>query len=256
MPKLESEAIAPVALPRRFPDEITAVLRQRIDTGIYPPGSKLPSTRELAGSFHVSPPIVREALSRLKYDGYVDPRQGSGVYVMAKLSPASLRLGVEQGERIDLLSDTFEMRLHIEQSCAELAAQRRTRGDLAVLLKELKAMEAAVAHRSDGTAADVRFHFAVATAARNAAMLKLVEFVHGALANTVKTAREHSNMTPGHPAAAQAEHVAIYEAIKAGDAEAARTAVRRHMEGAARRLGIRIGTKAHADKPKSSGTAL
>lgn len=255
MLKMQPDYIAAIAVPRRFPDEITAVLRQRIDTGAYPPGSKLPPTRELAEVFRVSPPIVREALSRLKYDGYVEPRQGSGVYVKTKLSPASLRLPITLSEDIGMLAETFEMRLHVEQSCAELAAQRRTRKDLVLLRTELSAMAEAVLQRADGTAADVRFHFAVAATARNSAMLKLVEFVHGSLAASVKTARSNSDLTPGHPEAAQAEHVAIYQAIEAGDADAARLAVRLHMEGAAQRLGIRVGVPTQVGGPRKTGAA-
>lgn len=77
--------LSAVAVPRRFPDDVTAMLMRRIEAGSYPPGCKLPSTRELAEVFHVSPPIVREAMSRLKHDGYVEPRQGSGVYVRTRV---------------------------------------------------------------------------------------------------------------------------------------------------------------------------
>jgi GntR family transcriptional repressor for pyruvate dehydrogenase complex len=86
-------------------------------------------------------------------------------------------------------------------------------------------------------------------------MLKLVEFVHGSLAASVKTARGHSDLTPGHPEAAQAEHEAIYQAIEAGDPDAARSAVRSHMEGAAQRLGIRIGVSAAVGKHRKAGKA-
>jgi GntR family transcriptional repressor for pyruvate dehydrogenase complex len=244
--------LSAVAAPRRFPDEITAVLLQRIEAGAYPPGSKLPSTRELAGAFGVSPPIVREAISRLKHDGYVEPRQGSGVYVRTRLLPASLRLGLDRGGNVGLLADTYEMRLHVEQSCAELAATRRSAQDLKALRAALDEMALAVKSRTDGTEADVRFHLAMAAATRNAAMRKLLEFVHGSLGESVKRARANSDRVPGNPEIAQAEHEALFAAIQAADPEAARAAVRVHLENAAKRLGLRIGSAPTARKSRSN----
>lgn len=231
-----------VVAPRRFPDEITAVLLQRIEAGAYPPGSKLPSTRELAEVFRVSPPMVREALSRLKHDGYVEPRQGSGVYVRSRQASVSLRLGVDGDPSLKLLADTYEMRLHVEQSCAELAAQRRTAADLRLLRAALDEMAQAVRTHTDGTEADVRFHLGIAEATRNDAMRRLVAFLHGSLNDSVYRARSNSERTPGHPEAVQAEHEAIFDAVKAADPGLARAAVHRHLANAAQRLGLRIGS--------------
>lgn len=230
-----------IARPKRFPDEITAVLIQQMDSGAYLPGSKLPSTRELAELFQVSPPIVREALSRLKHDGYIEPRQGSGVFVMDRLSTPSLRLDFELDADRTLLADTYEVRLHVEQSCAELAALRRTPQELAAIHGELAEMELAVRNRTDGTGADVRFHLAIAAATHNTAMLKLLKFLHGSLAGSIKLARTNSDSKPGRPEKAQAEHEALYRAIEAGDPQAARKSVRKHLQGASRRLGLRVG---------------
>lgn len=244
--------LSAVARPKRFPDEITAVLMQRMDGGTYLPGSKLPSTRELADLFHVSPPIVREALSRLKHDGYIEPRQGSGVYVRDRLSAPSLRLDLELDAGRTLLADTYEVRLHVEQSCAELAALRRTPRDLAAIHVELEQMGLAVKNRTDGTGADVRFHLAIAAATHNAAMLMLLKFLYGSLADSVKMARTNSDRTPGRPEKVQSEHEALYRAIEAGDPQTARKSVRKHLEGASRRLGLRVGAQSALEVPTAS----
>ena len=241
--------LSAVAKPKRFPDEITAVLMQRMDSGIYLPGSTLPSTRELAELFHVSPPIVREALSRLKHDGYIEPRQGSGVFVKDRLSTPSLRLDFELDAGRSLLADTYEVRLHVEQSCAELAALRRTPQDLAAIYFELKQMDLAVKNRTDGTGADVRFHLAIAAATHNTAMLMLLKFLYGSLADSVKVARTNSDRTPGRPEKVQSEHEALYRAIEAGDPQTARKSVRKHLEGAAGRLGLPIGSQSALKVP-------
>ena len=47
--------------------EIAALLEQRIAAGDYPAGSKLPSERELAASFHVSRNTIRDAIALLAH---------------------------------------------------------------------------------------------------------------------------------------------------------------------------------------------
>lgn len=233
--------------PLRFPDEITTVLLRRIESGEYTPGSKLPSTREFAQAFNVSPPMVREALSRLKHDGYVEARQGSGVFVSTRQSTPSLRLGAGMTADQALLADTYEVRLHVEQSCAELAALRRTNENLIEMRLALDEMAEAVKNHTNGTPADVRFHLAIARATHNEAMLKLLRFLHGSLEESVQLARVNSEKTPGQPQKTQLEHQSIYAAIEAADPLAARLAVKAHLDGAANRLGLRVGPHPQAD---------
>lgn len=226
--------------PRRFSDEITAVLLDRVRAGVYPAGTKLPSTRQLAEDFSVSQPIVREALSRLKHDGYIEPRQGSGVYVRSHTATHSLRLDLEDPAMRNMLADTFEMRLHMEQSCAELAAARRRDEDLVLLETHLSAMAQAVQEGKDGTEHDVQFHLAIAGATQNQALWQLANFLHGTLSDVVSTARANSGRTPGQPEQAQKEHEAIYRAILERDPITAGQAIRRHLERAAQRLRLKF----------------
>lgn len=65
----------------RVADQIIEALRERILTGEYPRGSKLPTEKVLALEFGVSAPTVREALRALTSLGLVDVRHGSGAYV-------------------------------------------------------------------------------------------------------------------------------------------------------------------------------
>ncbi|MFJ7422441.1 GntR family transcriptional regulator [Streptomyces uncialis] len=61
--------------------EIAADLRTRIDAGEFPPGGKLPSTRELSGQYDISAQAIARVVSLLKSDGLVEGRQGAGVFV-------------------------------------------------------------------------------------------------------------------------------------------------------------------------------
>jgi GntR family transcriptional regulator len=56
-------------------------LRQQIETGTYPSGSRLPSERELAEMFQVSRMTARQALQLLATDGFISAHVGKGTYV-------------------------------------------------------------------------------------------------------------------------------------------------------------------------------
>ena len=243
MNSIENDLVStgsPLSEPSRFPDAITKSLIKSIESDVYPPGSKVPATKLLAESFKVSTPIVREALSMLKYDGYIEPRQGSGVYVKDRnLAPPSLRLNMDaQLYNPELLAEVFEVRLLVEQSCAGLAAQRRTPQDVLGLRQALDDILDAMSQGQDASDADVRFHLAVAAATHNASLHRLTNFLHSTLHDSVRTARRNSNRTPGMSTHAEAEHQAIFAAIRDQQPDAARQAMRLHLEGATRRLNL------------------
>ena len=65
------------------PSRIARELLQRISTGKYPIGSRLPSERQLMEDFSVSRPVVREALSMISALDVVDIQMGRGAFVIA-----------------------------------------------------------------------------------------------------------------------------------------------------------------------------
>ena len=68
-----------VSLAPTLSDQVTEVLLSRIESGQLKPGEKLPPEVVLAPEFGVSRTVIREAISRLKHEGLVESRQGSGV---------------------------------------------------------------------------------------------------------------------------------------------------------------------------------
>lgn len=69
--------------------QIERQLREAIEHGHYPPGTRLPATRQLAESLGVSRITVKNAYAELASDGLIGPREGSGTYVLAPVWPAS-----------------------------------------------------------------------------------------------------------------------------------------------------------------------
>jgi GntR family transcriptional regulator len=61
--------------------QLSALLRDRINTGDYPPGEKLPSEAEMVDEHGVSRDVVRRALAALRAEGLVSSAQGRGTFV-------------------------------------------------------------------------------------------------------------------------------------------------------------------------------
>jgi GntR family transcriptional repressor for pyruvate dehydrogenase complex len=222
-----------LARPVRLSDEVFRALEGRIRAGEFAPGARLPTEKELAGRFGVSRAVVREAVSRLKADGYVETRQGAGAYVGAQPGKLSFRLapdGAESGEA----AQVFELRLLVEAGAAELAARRRTAQDLRGLRRELARMTQALASGLDGAEADDAFHRAIGAATHNAHLGRFMEFLGGQFSET----RRPTWADPALAKAAQKEHAKMLAALEAGDARAARTAAQAHLRNTARRLGL------------------
>jgi GntR family transcriptional regulator, transcriptional repressor for pyruvate dehydrogenase complex len=74
-------AVSTTVVRARVADQIIDTMRDRILTGVFPRGSKLPTEREFADEFGVSTPTIREAIRALTSLGLVEVRHGSGAYV-------------------------------------------------------------------------------------------------------------------------------------------------------------------------------
>ena len=112
--------------PRRghLSEHIYETLRERIVTGVYGSDEKLPGEYELAASFDVSRPIVREALERLRGEGLIYSRRGAGSFARHGKSAAPLQLGFAPVETIADIQRCYEFRLIIEPDAAAHAARR------------------------------------------------------------------------------------------------------------------------------------
>ena len=86
-----------------------------------------------------SRPVVREALARLREDGVIVSRQGSGSYVRRRPDLAILRF-VPVGSIADVQRG-FEFRVGLEGAAAALAAERWEEADIAEIRRALTALD-------------------------------------------------------------------------------------------------------------------
>lgn len=66
-----------------------ALLEERIDNGVYPPGTRLPSAIDLQGETGVSPVTARRVLRELRAAGLAYMEPGIGTFVARLPEPGA-----------------------------------------------------------------------------------------------------------------------------------------------------------------------
>lgn len=214
---------------RRLHENIVQRLHLLIRQGELKHGSRLPSERAMAEQFKVSRSSVREAIRSLELQGLVVTKRGSGTFIntqdldsVVALLASTLSSGPGT---LDPLDDIFEMRHVLEPQIAAMAALRANPEEVARLAEILEEQERQIANGETGVDADTAFHFALATATHNAALVKVVSAVEDILSRS----RNQTLQTPGRPRLSLASHERILESIKRGDSEEARRAMDHHL---------------------------
>ncbi|GHE69565.1 FadR/GntR family transcriptional regulator [Streptomyces capitiformicae] len=226
-----------VSGPVRLTDRVAALLWEEIESGRLAEGDKLPTEVELVKQLGVSRTVVREAVSRLRNAGLVEPRQGLGVFVMPRrIRPLDLEADAETADTKSKVLQIVEVRRAMEGEAAYLAATRATPGDCARMRQALAAIDAAVVAGGDGVDEDLAFHRSIAESTGNAVMVSTVRYLGEVLRSGIRVTRANEARRADFIEAVRQEHHAILAAIEARDAKAARSAARSHMKHAASRL--------------------
>ena len=190
-----------------------------IDSGVYSPGSRLPPERELAETFKVSRPTIREAIIALEVREKIEVKTGSGVYV---LKPANQLAGSHK--QVNAFEVT-QARALIEGEVAAIAATTITEDELARLHQTLVDME----QGQFIAAADKEFHQIIANATRNSAMILSVQNLWKLRSSTPEIIKDYDSVCSKDNSRTLAEHTAIYQALKSGDSTQARFAMHGHF---------------------------
>lgn len=199
-----------------------------IVSGDFAEGSILPSDTELLSRFAVSRTVLREALKTLAAKGMIEARARIGTRVLPRerwnlFDADVLAWHFEAGLDVEFLRAIAEVRIGIELESAGLAAERRTDEQAEHLVALAGVMQDATS-AEEFARADLMFHRAVAEAAANPFMASISTLVEVALTAVFTISSPVSN--PAKLAETAAAHGAIAEAIRAGDADGARIAMR------------------------------
>lgn len=178
----------------------------------------------------VSRTVIREAVSALRAEGLVISRQGAGVFV-ANASSFPFRISLEGLSSIEDVLHVMELRLAIEVEAAALAAERATPGQAANMEAALEAIDAAIEKGEFAVREDFAFHRAVAAASGNPKFCKFLEFLgrHIIPRQSIRGSLDGPSDQERYLRRIQREHARIHQAIRCGDAPAARRAMRLHL---------------------------
>jgi GntR family transcriptional regulator, transcriptional repressor for pyruvate dehydrogenase complex len=215
-------ALRPLERSRLYED-VGVRLGQFVRESGMVPGDQFPPERDLSRNLQVSRTSIRQALVVLQALGFVDVRHGEGVFLRRTRGfGESLTKLVERRRR---LPDVLEAREALEVKLAELAAARRTGGDLAAMQAAITKMDLEIQAGGLGTEGDAEFHHAIALAARNEVLLHLID----AMAEVIDESRVESLSEPGRPPRSLAAHREILAGIEACSAAQAAQAMRNHL---------------------------
>jgi DNA-binding FadR family transcriptional regulator len=214
--------------------QIADQLAKLIEGGEFKPGQRLPPERNLAQQLGVSRPSVREALIALEVEGYIEVRVGSGVYI------TNNGKGVGRPTPLPPDSGPFEVmhaRRLIESECAAMAAREATRNQIRAIDEAYQAM-AQEKHDANTMplAADRLFHLRIAEASGNSALALTVKTLWDQRVGPLFLQLESHFTKPETWTTALTEHRDIANAISKRNVQGARSAMRLHLDKAARRF--------------------
>ncbi|MFF8819348.1 MULTISPECIES: FadR/GntR family transcriptional regulator [Leucobacter] len=220
-------------------DIVQHVVQSTVSLGMKP-GDKLPPERRLVELLGVGRSPLREALKCLDIIGFIDIRPGDGTYLStapSSILPQVVSWGVLLGTRE--ADELIEARYYTEVALAGLAAERRSDADLTELEGLLVRMESAENPEAFASA-DNAFHLAIARAAANSALSAILLNIKSLLAVWVVRVVERAQ---GNDALI-AQHRAVFEAIRAGDAQAAGETMGAHIHEVTDMLRATLGDAA------------
>jgi DNA-binding FadR family transcriptional regulator len=217
-------------------DRVTGLLAADIRSLVYPADTRLPTELSMTEHYGVSRTVIREAISRLKSEGLVETRQGSGTVVRDPKESEAFRLGRVDPDPAQGVLRILELRRGIEAEMAALAAERRTAAQMTQIQQALRAIARAVKAGGDGVEEDLAFHIAISRGAQNPLYTDLLGMLTRALRDAIRVTRSNEARRADLAAEVLAEHEALCAAIRARDAGAARTAAFMHMKNTGVRL--------------------
>jgi GntR family transcriptional repressor for pyruvate dehydrogenase complex len=203
-------------------------IQRLIIGGEWKQGSKLPSENELAKMMGVSRVTIRSALQKLSSVGLIESRQGEGTFVST----------LDGGHYVNMLipltmleeenqKSVMEFRRIIETEQAALAAKRATEEDIRKLTENYEQMMQLDCSSQEFCDMDIEFHLLIAEASKNPLLIKTTNILQGIVTENIIYYTRQTNQNLAGP-----YHKEIMDAIAAHDPNAARNAMKRHLDRA------------------------
>lgn len=208
---------------QRLYQSVARQIRDLIESGEFSVGARLPGERELAERFDVSRVTIREAEIALEALGWITIKTGSGVYVLSRDAHVTGRLP-------DVTAfDLTAARAVFEAEAAALAAANIDDAGLAELETLIAAMSDPTSDDAKATAADQRFHEAIARISGNPVVEHCIKLIWRMRNELPKVSQVYQSVCHHDWDSRTDEHAAILSALRSRDPQASRAAMRDHF---------------------------
>lgn len=238
---------------RKLSDDVVDQLKERIQSGAFPPGSKLPTEKELVEQFGVSRASIREALSILASAKIIEIRQGEGSFVLkVSLSQLIPPVAVSMLSFPKDILHFLEVRTVLEATAAELAAERSTSADWVAMQRAADRYLSEIESRQMGASGDFDLHQAIAVSTRNPALVELMNRISDLIREGMRYSLGQNAGNLFRSYQVHREHQAIIDAIRARDKDQARAAMTLHLENVRQKIESQFD-RLNADGAPASG---
>jgi|TARA_E500000305_G_scaffold27473_1_gene20964 DNA-binding FadR family transcriptional regulator len=211
-------------------DEIIHYVQERIDSGDWPNGYKIPTEKSISSRFAAARNTVRKALSQLESEGIIERHVGRGTFVKN-------RGGQEHSDGASLShlaiadaspADVNEIRVLLEPAVAELAVARAARSDI-LHAKECFRRSLAAKKIDEFEHWDAQLHAAVIAATKNDLLIALYDAIQQARQKIEWYEIKRRSLDDVRRGNYDKQHGAIVDALEKRDAIALRGALSVHL---------------------------
>lgn len=211
--------------------QVLTFITANIDKGLWKPGHKLPTERELSQRFGLARNTLRSGLAALAKEGRIMRHVGRGTFVASSVNGNSEPLiKTDLAARIVRASpaEVMDLRLMIEPQAIERATARATTDDLDAMQECLKRGKAARSVE-DFEHWDAALHKRIVAAARNSLLATLYDAINLVRRQGEWGRLKERTLIPSRRKLYESQHDRIVEALRDRDNAAAVGALRDHL---------------------------
>lgn len=218
---------------RRQAGRIDAHIREKIRSGEWVPGHKLPTDRDLSSAFGIARNTVRRTLERLEREQLIVRQVGRGSFVAGADGQDADPI---EHRRVDASpADVMELRLLVEPQMADLIVLRATASDIEMLDECIRKSEVARSY-DEYEHWDETLHRTLAGCTKNNGLIALMESINVQRNQPAWINLKKRTLTQTVRRTYQEQHRAIVSAVKKRDREKTRDAIRTHLVEVRRHL--------------------
>ena len=219
MSRRSTKALPKKAMPISLEEAVLKSLASFVEEAGFGPGDRLPSERDLSEALGVGRSTVREALKRWEALGIIERRQGSGIFLLARVGPniVHVPLVLAKPSRVRNLLQILQVRRALEGEAAAICALAASDDKIVAIGEALERLEREHA-AGDGSAADWNFHQLIFHSTGNPFFPQIIQ----SMRELLHQLWENALALPDFAEASHPYHRTMFEAIRRRDPEGAR----------------------------------